>query len=455
MTPVSAWAPPGRPPRAGYPPASRGSASIRGFEDEHGNLAGGPLLVFGVRRVGSYRALPPLGPFLPGDLPGDHVLPAGAVLEFDERVGAEVVVPARVGGGSALRRDRGITAVMLDPHHRCLAELAAARPAVGDDHHRQPGVPQRCALRAPRALVKLDLVTDPGPRAWPVLTFNRHAPSQHPRCSGPPAARDWASVSAGASGNAGAGPRGGGLCRRPRLGMIATQLPPSLLAMEGSLAGPDGPAQPGGRVPISDEKIGDFLDRLAGRVPVPGGGAAAALHAAQGAALLGMVARYTTGSQYEQHGATIGRIIAEVDELRAIALRLADADADAFTAVSQAYQLPSSSEEERAARSAAIARALVQAAWPPAQVISVAGMVVDLAEALAAIGNRYVISDVAAAAEAARAAAATARVNIEINLASITDEQAGLEMIAEEGKADAIITRAEQVTAAVRDQIRA
>ena len=208
-------------------------------------------------------------------------------------------------------------------------------------------------------------------------------------------------------------------------------------------------------MPISDEKIGDFLERLAGRVPVPGGGAAAALHAAHGAALLGMVARYTTGRPYAQHEAAIGRIIAEVDELRALALRLADADADAFTAVSQAYQLPSSGEQERAARSAAIARALVQAAWPPAQIISIAGMVVDLAEALVVIANRNVISDVAAAAEAARAAVSTARLNIEINLASITDEQAGLEMIAEEGKADAIITRAEQVTAAVRDQIRA
>jgi len=50
---------------------------------------------------------------------------------------------------------------------------------------------------------------------------------------------------------------------------------------------------------------------------------------------------------------------------------------------------------------------------------------------------------------------AIARVNIEINLASITDAQAGLEMIAEEAKADAIIARAEQVTAAVREQIRA
>jgi len=208
-------------------------------------------------------------------------------------------------------------------------------------------------------------------------------------------------------------------------------------------------------VPISDETIGDFLARLAARVPAPGGGAAAALHAAQGAALLGMVARYTTGGQYAQHEAAVGRIAAEVDELRVLALRLADADADAFTAVGEAYRLPSASEEEKATRSAAIARALVQAAWPPAQVISVAGMVVDLAEALVAIGNRYVISDIAAAAEAARAAVATARVNIEINLASITDEQAGLEMLAEEGKADAIIARAEQVTAAVREQIRA
>jgi methenyltetrahydrofolate cyclohydrolase len=206
---------------------------------------------------------------------------------------------------------------------------------------------------------------------------------------------------------------------------------------------------------IRDEKLGDFLDRLADRVPAPGGGAVAALHAAQGAALLGMVARYTTGERYAEHQVTIGRIITEVDELRNIALRLAEADADAFTAVADAYALPKATDEQKAARSAAIGQALVNAAWPPAQVISVAGMVVDLAEALVAIGNPNVISDVAAAAEAARAAAATARVNVEINLAGITDEQASLEMIAETGKADDIIARAEQVTAAVRDQIRA
>ncbi len=206
---------------------------------------------------------------------------------------------------------------------------------------------------------------------------------------------------------------------------------------------------------MRDEKIGEFLDQLADRVPAPGGGAAAALHAAVGAALLGMVARYSTGEKHAGHRETIGRVIAEADELRDIALRLAEADAAAFAAVAGAYQLPKSSEAERAARSEAIARALVDAAWPPAKLISIAGMVVDLAGVLAEIGNRNVLSDVGAAAEGARAAAATARMNVEINLAGITDAQASLEMIAETDKAEDIIARADKVVAAVREQIRA
>lgn len=207
-------------------------------------------------------------------------------------------------------------------------------------------------------------------------------------------------------------------------------------------------------MPISDEKIGDFLDQLAARQPAPGGGAAAALQAAQGAALLAMVARYTTGARYAEQAETIKHIITEADELRGIALRLAEADAEAFTAVAEAYGLPRDTSEEEATRAAVIGRALVNAAWPPAQVISVAAVIVNVAEALASIGNRNVAADVAAAAEAARAAAAIARVNIEINLAEITDERASLEIIAQADKADEVISRAEHVTAAVREHIR-
>ncbi|MYW03553.1 formimidoyltetrahydrofolate cyclodeaminase [Streptomyces sp. SID3343] len=204
---------------------------------------------------------------------------------------------------------------------------------------------------------------------------------------------------------------------------------------------------------MRDEKISEFLNRLADRVPAPGGGASAALHVAQAAALLGMVARYTTGDRYAQHAASIAEVIALTDELRSVALRLAQDDADAFTAVTESYKLPKDTEEAVAERSATIAAALVGAAKPPAEVIVVAAACVELAEKLLPIGNPNVVTDIAAAAEAARAAATTARVNIEINLAGIKDEGARAELTSQAGRVDDIALRAEQVTAAVRKEI--
>ncbi|MDP9841925.1 cyclodeaminase/cyclohydrolase family protein [Streptosporangium lutulentum] len=204
---------------------------------------------------------------------------------------------------------------------------------------------------------------------------------------------------------------------------------------------------------MRDEKISDFLNRLADRVPAPGGGASAALHAAQAAALLGMVARYSTGEKYADHRQAIERIIFETDELRATALRLAEDDATAFTAVTEAYKLPKDTEEAKAARSAAIAKALIGAGRPPAEVIAAALVAVELAEELLPIGNRNVITDIAAATEAARAAATTARVNVEINLGGMKDEKARAELAAEAAKVDDIAARAERVTAAVRREI--
>jgi formiminotetrahydrofolate cyclodeaminase len=208
-------------------------------------------------------------------------------------------------------------------------------------------------------------------------------------------------------------------------------------------------------VPIGEEKIGDFLDRLAGRMPAPGGGAAAAFQVAMAAALLGMAARYANGGGDAGHEEAIGGIVTKLDELRAIALRLAEADTEAFAAAAGAYRLPESTAEDQAARAAAITGALINLTWPSAKVISLAGMVVDIGGALAAASGRSPMSEVAAAAEAARAAVAIARVNIEINLAGITDEQASLEMIAETGNAGHIIDRAGQLSDAVREQIRA
>ncbi|HEX6352936.1 cyclodeaminase/cyclohydrolase family protein [Actinophytocola sp.] len=204
---------------------------------------------------------------------------------------------------------------------------------------------------------------------------------------------------------------------------------------------------------MRNDRIEDFLDALAARAPVPGGGATAALHAAQGAALVAMVARYSEGEKYRENATTITQVRDNADELRALALTLAERDAAAFGAVTRAYALPKSTDGEKVARSQAIRTALVEAGRVPARVIAVAKQIISLAERLQPIGNPNVISDVAAAADAARAALSTARVNVEINLAGITDAGVRDELTAATATVDQAMTRADDVTTKVRKQI--
>jgi methenyltetrahydrofolate cyclohydrolase len=204
---------------------------------------------------------------------------------------------------------------------------------------------------------------------------------------------------------------------------------------------------------MRDETLGTFLDKLAAREPAPGGGATAALHAAQAAALLAMVARYSDGPKYAEHAATIGEVLAAADVLRTECLDLVAADAAAFGSVAAAYALPRDTDSRKAARSAAIAAALITAARPPADVIGASARLTDLAEVLAPVGNRNVISDVAAAAEAIRAAAATARINVEVNLPGITDAAARDEYTAVLAGVDQLLARADAVSAAVRTEL--
>lgn len=205
---------------------------------------------------------------------------------------------------------------------------------------------------------------------------------------------------------------------------------------------------------IGSETLNDYLGRLASRNPTPGGGAAAALHAAQGAALVAMVARFSTGGKYEQHEQTTSRIISAADHLIDEALRLADADEVAFADVIASYKLPAADDSERGARASAIETALVQAAQPPARLIRLSGAVVDLAAELLDIANPNVISDIAAAADAARAAATTARVNIDINVVAIKDTRAR-ETLAEQtdGLEEKVVLAADSLSRNVRERI--
>ena len=146
-------------------------------------------------------------------------------------------------------------------------------------------------------------------------------------------------------------------------------------------------------------------------------------------------------------------MLADADRLRRSCTELIAADAAAFSAVAAAYRLPKDTAELASERSAAIAAALAGAADPPVAVIAAGGRLVELAEILRPIGNRNVITDVAAAAESIRAAVATARINVEVNLGGITDEAARARLAEVLAAVDGMEGRAVQVTAAVRAEL--
>ena len=204
---------------------------------------------------------------------------------------------------------------------------------------------------------------------------------------------------------------------------------------------------------MRNDTIDSFLNALADRVPAPGGGASAALHAAQAAALVAMVARYTDGPRFTEHADLVHKVRDTADQLRDDALALAEDDVAAFTAVTEAYRLPKGDDGEKAERSAAIEAATVGAARPPEALVRLVSRVLDLAEDLLPVANRNVISDVAAAAEAARAAATTSRVNIEINLGGISGTAARAELRAAVNSVDRLAERADKLTSTVRAEL--
>jgi formiminotetrahydrofolate cyclodeaminase len=168
--------------------------------------------------------------------------------------------------------------------------------------------------------------------------------------------------------------------------------------------------------------IEGFLDRLASSDAEPGGGAASALVAAMGAALVSMVASLTVG---KEKYAAVG---AEMEEARAKARGLVrdlagaiDRDAQSFRKVMAAYRLPRDDDEQKAVRRRAIQQALRDATVEPARVVRLCGEVAALSRVVMEKGNVGAITDAAIAAVLADAAAVSAALNVKINLGTIGD----------------------------------
>lgn len=173
---------------------------------------------------------------------------------------------------------------------------------------------------------------------------------------------------------------------------------------------------------ITTETVTSYLQRLASRAPAPGGGAAAALHAAQGAALVSMVAEFTSGPRYVEVQEQAELIAQRAKQHMREAIHAAEEDERLFGLLSDAYSLPKDDEEQKLIRSTTIRKATIEAAAPLISTVDIASKIINLAQDLLPIANRAVSSDIAAAGESARAALGTALVTLEMNIAAIKDE---------------------------------
>lgn len=203
-----------------------------------------------------------------------------------------------------------------------------------------------------------------------------------------------------------------------------------------------------------DARMSDWLGQLADRTPTPGGGAVAALCAASAAALLEMVANYTTGKKWADREEPMKAIVAEVADLRAQAAQLAVDDAAAFGRVGEAYGLPKATDEEKVARSAAIQEATLGAAQPPVQVGRLAVRLVVIADEMVDPANPNVLSDVGVAAATARAALSGSITNITVNAAFLTDDDASRGLLDTVGELERAMQQADDVAARIVERLQ-
>ena len=175
---------------------------------------------------------------------------------------------------------------------------------------------------------------------------------------------------------------------------------------------------------LAEERITEYLDQLKSSAPAPGGGAAAALSGAQGAALVMMVANLTVGKKkYAEYEELNRNVLEEAEHLLQGLIRGIDDDKGAFEVVSRAYALPKETPEEKAARKDAIAEASVHAAEVPLQAMRAACRALELNRELLGKSNRNLVSDLYVAALNLNACVQAAKYNVLANTPYFRDQE--------------------------------
>lgn len=171
-----------------------------------------------------------------------------------------------------------------------------------------------------------------------------------------------------------------------------------------------------------NESCVQFLEQLASKSAVPGGGGASALVGAVGAALGNMVGSLTEGKKkYAAVETEVKALNRRAEELRRRLAALADADAVAFEPLSRAYGMPRETEEQRTHRAEVMEQALDAACAVPMDIMRAVCEVLDLHRDYARVGSALAISDVGVGVVCCKAALQGAGLNVFINTKSMAD----------------------------------
>ena len=191
-------------------------------------------------------------------------------------------------------------------------------------------------------------------------------------------------------------------------------------------------AQKGSARKLVDLTVKGFADETSRESPAPGGGTISAYMGALGAALGTMVANLSSHKRgWDDRWAEFSAWADKGQALMTELLHLVDEDTDAFNEIMKAFSLPKTTDEEKAARSAAIQQATLYATQVPLRTMKASFRAFEICKAMAAEGNPASVSDAGVGALAARAAVLGACLNVKINAASLKDRNVAEPLIAE------------------------
>lgn len=174
---------------------------------------------------------------------------------------------------------------------------------------------------------------------------------------------------------------------------------------------------------LAGQTVTSFVDLMASDAPAPGGGSAAALEGALGAALTAMVCALTQGKKkYAEYAGLAEDVGEKAQALKAQYVDVIDRDTEAFNAVSAVFAMPKDTDEQKAARSAAMQEALKGCTKTPFEMMELAAKALELTDGVVGRSNLSAASDLGCAALSLKAAIQGAWLNVLINIGGLKDQ---------------------------------